>query len=251
MEPILLVCKSLHRDAFVNEVFTGQDDIFMLVEQGSFVFDNGSGPQEVSSLEAVNFKGNVTYRRHITEPADLYLFRYRADSDVFGSGKVQFQDRERVRSTLRLLHLCDSTVQPDDFACKRALFADLVTQYSLENAALRLQETDELICSAIAYINSHFHEKLNLTQLASQHYLSYIQFFRRFKRATGATPQDYVAGLRLKKAQLLLSETELSVKQIASTCGFGSEYYFSNFFRSHCAITPSQYRAMIKTTDHT
>ena len=251
MEPILLVCKPLHRDAFVNEEFTGQDDILMLVEQGSFVFDNGSGSQEVSELEAVNFKRGVAYRRHITQPAELYLFRYRSENDVFGSGKVHFRDRERVCSTLRLLHLCDGIVQADDFTYKRALFADLVTQYCLENAAELTQrsETDELICAAIAHINSHLHEKLNLAELAASHYLSYIQFFRRFKQATGATPQDYVAGLRLKKAQLLLTETELSVKQIARNCGFGNEYYFSNFFRNRCSITPSQYRTMIKTAD--
>ena len=251
MEPILLVCKPLQRDTFVNEVFTGQDDILMLVEQGGVVFDNGSGPQEVSALEAINFKRGVTYHRHITQPAELYLFRYRAERDVFGSGKVQFRNRERVRSTLQLLHLCDSTVQADDFSYKRSLFADLVTQYCLENAAERTQasDADELICTAIAYINSHLHEKLNLAELAAAHYLSYIQFFRRFKRATGAAPQDYVAGLRLKKAQLLLTETELSVKQIARNCGFGNEYYFSNFFHNRCSVTPSQYRTMIKTAD--
>lgn len=251
MEPILLVCKPLKRAAFVNEVFTGQDDILMLVEQGSFVFDNGSGPQQVSSLEAVNFKRNITYHRHIIQPADLYLFRYRSNSDVFGSGKVLFQDRERVRSTLRLLHLCDNTILADDFACKRTLFADLVTQFRLESAAQlsQVSGTDSSIRAAIGYINDNLHEKISLTDLAARQYLSYIQFSRRFKHATGTTPQDYVAGMRLKKAQLLLSETDLPIKQIARECGFGSEYYFSNFFRGRCALSPSQYRTMIKTAD--
>lgn len=251
MDPTLLVCKALHRDAFVNEVFTGQDDILMLVEHGSFVFDNGSGPQEVFPLQAVNFKQDITYHRHITQPADLYLFRYRSDSDVFGRGKVLFQDRERVRSTLRFLRLCDSTIHADDFAYKRTLFADLVNQYRLENAAHLAEDPgeDELIRTCITYINSHLHEKINLSDLARRHYLSYIHFYRRFKAATGTTPQDYVAGLRLKKAQSLLSETELPVKQIARFCGFGNEYYFSNFFCKHCRLSPTRYRSLIKTTD--
>lgn len=251
MEPILLVCKPLHRDAFVNEVFTGQDDILMLVEHGGVAFDNGSGPQEVFSLEAVNFKRNITYHRHITQPADLYLFRYRSDSDVFGNGKVLFRDRDRVRSTLRLLHLCDNTIQADDFACKSTLFADLVMQFRLENTARlsQVSDTDSAIRATIGYINDNLHEKLCLTDLAAQQYLSYVQFFRRFKRATGTTPQDYVAGMRMKKAQLLLSETDLPIKRIAQECGFGNEYYFSNFFRTRCTLSPSQYRTMIKTAD--
>jgi len=251
MEPILLVCKALHRDVFDNEIFTGQDDILAVVERGSFFFDCGNGPQQVGPYEAVNFRKGITYHRHILEAADLYLFRYRDDGELFGSGKVLFRDRQRIRSTLELLHLCDSTVQPDSFTFKRALFGDIVTQYRLENAALLAENTqaDPVVSAAIAYINNNLHEKINLAELAAQHYLSYVQFSRRFKRTTGSTLQNYVAGLRLKKAQLLLLETELSVKQIARDCGFGSEYYFCSFFRSHCQLPPTHYRAMIKSTD--
>lgn len=250
MEPILLVCKSLHLDAFAREVFTGQDDILAVVEQGSFVFDNGSGQQQVGPLEAVNFKKGITYHRHILQPAVLYLFRYRAEGNLFGSGRVLFRDLQRIRSTLELLHLCDSTVQLDAFACKRSLFADIVNQYRLENAAVpENAHTDPIVSAAIAYLNSHLHEKINLRELADRHYLSYVQFSRRFKLTTGTTLQNYVAGLRLKKAQLLLSETDLSVKQIARDCGFGNEYYFSNFFRKCCTLPPTQYRVMMKNAD--
>ncbi len=249
MEPILLVCKPLHREAFTLEVFTGQDDILAVVERGRIVFDNGSGQQQVGPYEAVNFKKNITYHRRVLQPADLYLFRYKTDSDLFGSGKVLFRNRERIRSTLKLLHLCDSAVQLDNFASKRSLFGDIVNQYRLENTTFSEEtaKADPIISAAIAYINSHLHQKINLAELAEQHYLSYIQFSRRFKNSTGATPQNYIAGLRLRKAQLLLSETTLSIKQIAKDCGFGSEYYFCSFFRTHCGLPPTHYRAMIKT----
>ena len=251
MGPTLLVCKPVFREKFVLEDYVGQDDILALVASGSFVYDNGSGPQQVGPLEAVNFKAGVTYHRHITQPAEIYMFRYRSDSDIFGSGTVRFRDQARIRSTLELLGISDTLVYPGDFAAKRALFDDLVNLYRLENAAQLADETqgDPLIRSAVAHINSRLHQKLSLAQLADEHYMSYIQFSRRFKRATGSTPQDYVAGLRLKKAQLLLSDTDLPVRQIARDCGFANEYYFSNFFRQHCDLSPTQYRAMVKTAD--
>lgn len=251
MEHNLLVCKWLNRSKFNNETYVGKDDIFALVERGSFEFTTGGVTHFVNPMEAVNFKRNVLYERHIIETTDMYLFRYHADEDIFGSGKIIFHDRERIRSTLRLLHMSDSAVPLDDFTCKQALFRDLVVQFKLENAAQMENEAfgDELIRSVITYINSNFHQKINLTQLASQYYLSYIQFSRRFKRATGVTPQEYLANLRLKKAQVLLSETELPINQIARLCGFGNEYYFSNFFRKHAKHAPSQYRTLIKTAD--
>lgn len=251
MEPILLVCKALHLTAFANEVFTGDDDILAVVERGSFVFDNGNGQRQVGPLEAVNFKKGITYHRRILAPADLYLFRYRANGDLFGSGTVLFRDRERLRSTLKMLHLCDSIVHLDTFVCNQTLFADIVNQYRIETAAQTEESahTDPVISSAIAYINNHLHQKINLADLAGKHYLSYIQFSRRFKHSTGTTPQNYIARLRLKKAQLLLSETNLSVKQIARDCGFSSEYYFCNFFRKQCGLPPTHYRTMIKTAE--
>ena len=251
MELNLLVCKQLEREHFLNETYVGEDDVFALVEQGLFVFDNGNGLEKVGPLEAVNFKRGVQYNRRVVEKTTMYLFRYQSDVPIFGSGKIVFQDRERIRSTLRLLGRSEGLLQPGDFACKRALFGDLVNQYLLENAP-QLQDNgfeDKAISDAVAFMNENLHKKLNLNQLADKCFLSYVQFSRRFKQATGTTPQNYLMGLRLKKAQNLLQETELPIKGVAQLCGFESEYYFSNFFRSQCAVTPTQFRNLVKTTE--
>jgi transcriptional regulator GlxA family with amidase domain len=181
----------------------------------------------------------------------MYFFRYRADGDVFGNGKVTFRDTGRVASTLSLLRLSDEAVRPDEFACKKALFSDLVNQYRLENAVVEHTVTDPVVRSAMAYLDAGLHFKLDLTQLAKRHYLSYVQFSRRFKAATGSAPQDYISALRLKRAQSLLADSELPIKQIAQNCGFANEYYFSNFFHKHCQMSPTQYRNMIRSTDDT
>lgn len=252
MEHNLLVCKLVVRDTFEHESYTGTDDILALVESGSFVFDDGSGLQSVEPLEAVNFKKGKLYNRHITQKATIYLFRYRSEGSIFEGGKVTFRDRERIRSTLELLHLSDHCAHLDDFDCKRALFADLVNQYRLENAGQPANggHPDQLIEEAVAEIKNNLHKKLNLAELAGTYYLSYVQFSRRFKAAIGTTPQEYIAGLRLNKAKTLLSDTDLPIKQVAISCGFGSEYYFSNFFHKYCRMPPTQYRIMIRTTEN-
>lgn len=252
MEHNLLVCKPVIREQFDQQSYVGSDDILAIVESGSFIFDDGSGTQTVGPLEAVNFKKDIHYSRHITERAALYLFRYRAESSIFPGGKIIFQDKARLRSTLELLHRSDLCAFPDDFACKRALFADIVNQYRIENATQPENTVfaDPLIQEAVAQIKGNLHTKLNIAELAQQNYLSYVQFSRRFKAATGTTPQIYIAGLRLNKAKTLLSDTDLPIHQVAQSCGFGNEYYFSNFFHKCCAISPSKYRKMIRTTEN-
>ena len=111
MDVTLLVSKMVCRKVFQTEDYIGEDDIFALVLSGSFQFNNGSGVQTVGPLEGVNFQRGIRYHRQITQEAQIYLFRYRAQEDIFGSGKVVFQDTERIRSTLQLLQLCDSLAQ--------------------------------------------------------------------------------------------------------------------------------------------
>ena len=252
MKYSLLVCKLAVREVFDHESYVGEDDIFALVESGSFVFDDGSGPKQVKALEGVNFKKGKHYHRKITEKATFYLFRYRSEGTVFDGGKITFRDQARIRSTLELLHRSDQCAHLNDFDCKCDLFADIVNQYRLENTdhlgnGLAL---DPLIQEAVAEIKGNLHRKLNLAELSSRYYLSYVQFSRRFKTVTGSTPQEYLAGLRLNKAKTLLSDTDLPIKQVAKNCGFSNEYYFSNFFSRYCRMSPTKYRMMIRSTEN-
>lgn len=245
----LMVYKTIRLNRFAREDFVGTDDILALVESGSFWFDDGSGKTTVLPLEAVCFQKGRHYHREITEPIQLYLFRYRSDTPIFPDSKVTFRDTGRIRSTLQLLRLSDQDTFWDDFGMKKSLFGDIVTQFLLENSQHTRQRTrqDAIVSAAVEYIQAHFFQKLNLAELAEQYFLSYVQFSRRFKSAVGMTPQDYVTNLRLKKAKVLLGETDLSVGQIATSCGFGNEYYFSNFFKKHNNLSPSEFRAMIKS----
>lgn len=245
----LLVCKAVNLTRFEREDYIGTDDILALVESGGFWFDDGNGKTVVSPLEAVCFRKGKSYHREITEPTSLYLFRYRSDTPIIESSKVTFRDTARIRSTLHLLHLSDQDAFWDDFSMKKSLFGDIITQYLLENAqhVQRRSQQDAIISASVEYIQGNFHKKLNLAALAEQNYLSYVQFSRRFKSTMGVTPQDYITNLRLKKAKVLLGETDLPVGQIAASYGFGSEYYFSNFFKKHNNLSPSEFRAMVKS----
>lgn len=245
----LMVYKTVERTRFTKEDVVETDDILMLAESGSFWFDDGGGRTVISPLEAVCFQKGRRYHREVIEPVCVHLFRYRSDAPIFESSKVTFRDRERIRSTLQLLHMSEQDTFGDDFSIKKSLFGDMITQYLLENAqrAQYRSQQDTIVSAVLDYIQGNFHKKLNLAALAEQNYLSYVQFSRRFKSTVGVSPQDYVTNLRLKKAKVLLSETDLSVGQIAANCGFRSEYYFSNFFKKHNNLSPSEFRLMVKS----
>ncbi len=249
MAQSLLVFKYVQREKFDYEVYSGRNDILALVVSGRFRVDDGRGWQVVNPLEAVCFKEGKKYCRQVLEPVVLYLFRYPCDS-VLPSGKLTFQDTGRIASTIRLLQAADAD-DVDSAELRQALFNDIINQYRLENPRQLppLAQRDPVISAAVAKIQGSLHRKLRLPELAESFFLSGVQFSRRFKAAMGMTVQAYISEMRLKKAKSLLADSDMTVKEIARSCGFANEYYFSNFFREHQSLSPTEFRALAKSTE--
>jgi AraC-like DNA-binding protein len=65
----------------------------------------------------------------------------------------------------------------------------------------------------------------------------------RFHRATGRLLSQFLKEKRLEKAARLLKSGKLKVSQISHLCGFESENYFRQQFRSRYGMSPRQFRA--------
>jgi len=83
---------------------------------------------------------------------------------------------------------------------------------------------------------------LTLKLLAAESGYSRNHFCRMFRAATGKSPHHYLLDLRLKKAESLLVNRELSLIDIAFACGFSSHAHFSSAFRSRFGLSPTAYR---------
>ena len=64
---------------------------------------------------------------------------------------------------------------------------------------------------------------------------------RLFQQATGRTPVDYLAELRVGEAKRLLKVGGLGVKQVAERVGIPDPYYFSRVFQKVTGRRPSTY----------
>ena len=63
-----------------------------------------------------------------------------------------------------------------------------------------------------------------------------------FKEEKGVTFITFITDTRLDKAQKLLKETELSIKEITAQIGYNDQNYFSRIFKNKFGITPSEAR---------
>jgi AraC-like DNA-binding protein len=98
------------------------------------------------------------------------------------------------------------------------------------------------------YIELHFKESLTLDQLAAEAHMNKYYLSHAFKREYGVSPIHYLLSLRIEESKYLLSETDLTMSQIAQVLGFSSPSYFSQVFHRTQGISPKAYRQNQRNT---
>ena len=66
-------------------------------------------------------------------------------------------------------------------------------------------------------------------------------FCRYFRSMTERTPIDYLNYYRIECACEMLSTKDISIKEVALSCGFNDESYFIKTFHKYKGITPKQF----------
>lgn len=92
----------------------------------------------------------------------------------------------------------------------------------------------------LKYMEENFCDPtLDIETVCSYGYISPSSLWRAFKTHFGMSPVQYLIKLRMNKALDMLTDGELSVKEIALRCGFEDEKYFSRAFKERYGYPPS------------
>ena len=83
----------------------------------------------------------------------------------------------------------------------------------------------------------------SVTQMAARASLSRAQFTRRFVAQHGMSPAQYLIQARIDRAHQLLTETGMSVTQIAAALGYTDVPYFSRQYKQRTGRSPRDARA--------
>lgn len=97
------------------------------------------------------------------------------------------------------------------------------------------------------YIDTHYMDELTLEDVASTIGFSKYHFTRLFKQYTNTTFYDYLSFKRIKVAESLLMQPDLSITEIALQSGFSSISTFNRCFKQQKNCTPSEYRSLYST----
>ncbi|OUR95682.1 hypothetical protein A9Q84_14365 [Halobacteriovorax marinus] len=102
------------------------------------------------------------------------------------------------------------------------------------------------INKAFEFFRNHLSEKVSLEELARNCGASQYHFIRIFNAYTGETPFNYLRRERVVQAMILLTETEMSVTDIALSVGFDASTSLNKAFKKISNYNPSEFRNLEK-----
>ncbi len=99
------------------------------------------------------------------------------------------------------------------------------------------------IADTMRYIRENPGQMPTVEELADRVSYAVDHFTRLFTRAAGVGPKEFCVRVRIERAQQLLRNSDMSMKQIAMALGYGDVFFFSRQFKARTGLSPTRYRA--------
>lgn len=96
------------------------------------------------------------------------------------------------------------------------------------------------------YIDEHLCDKITIDDICNHFRIPRHLLYVIFESESGDSIQEYIIKKRIRNAQQLLSNTDMSVSKISVKVGYPEYNYFFRIFKERVGLTPLQYRKQSK-----
>ena len=101
---------------------------------------------------------------------------------------------------------------------------------------------DADVAAAVSFIRENACSGINVSHVLRAVPLSRRVLEKRFVQILGRTPHDEITRLKINRVKQLLTETNLSLSEIAKLAGYRHDEYLSVAFKKAVGVQPSKYR---------
>jgi len=119
-------------------------------------------------------------------------------------------------------------------------------QAAYANIRSKKYHQDPEILAVQEWLEAHYSEPIQITQISALVNLSPRTLNRRFKLATEQNPLEYLQGIRIEAAKKLLEKSSDSPQRIVNKVGYDDLSSFTRLFNKHTGLSPSQYAKKFK-----
>lgn len=137
------------------------------------------------------------------------------------------------------------------FDRQTAIFCSKIFQIDIERTSqspfhifqTQKNHGDDVISKAQTYIEENLSDKISFEQLASKLAISRRNFDRRFIKATGNTPVEYLQRVKVEVAKKTLEKGRKSIFEVMNEVGYSDDKAFREVFKKITGLSPLDYRA--------
>ncbi|MGM9684027.1 MAG: helix-turn-helix domain-containing protein [Eubacteriales bacterium] len=155
--------------------------------------------------------------------------------------KVTLPDYPDLKRKFEKMHEAYSGKKPQQLAAL-SVFYDIISMVYPNLSYTKTPLMDKRIEASVMYIEKHFTEPFSIEQLAKLSHMSIPHFHECFKSQVGCSAISYKHKMCIRKAQILLTESDLSIEEISGLVGFNSSIFFRETFKKMTGKSPSEYR---------
>lgn len=149
---------------------------------------------------------------------------------------AQYDERLAVRPESERIHEFGLLVVQLFHTLHRLGFGETAAKPADNPRVMRHAET------IMNWIEDHYHENFELSQLADALHLTKSYVSRVFRLETGSSLTEYVTARRMRQACWLLSVDDMTVEQVGLAVGLPNFSYFCHLFKKCVGVSPSHYR---------
>ena len=207
---------------------------------GSGVFEIGDKKILAEAGDILFLPANTAYR--VDYSGGESIFVHLIQCNYFETENFRLENKTQIEAKFQSLWEAWRTQHSVNRA-KSAVYDILDQIANAQQGAV----CDSALTDCVRYMEEHFSDPtLTVSEVCAIGFFSASTLQRTFIRHFGLSPKQYLCKLRMNRALELLSENELSIKEIAFACGFTDEKYFSRAFKEKYGCPPSQLQNNIR-----
>lgn len=227
-------------------------ELFYVVSgKGKFWLENKSYPISPNDLIIVPPNTEHTELSYNANPLEYIVLGIEGitflDSETASSRDIyNYPERTELSNLLNLILKEVQNKQPGyHLVCQNlldVLLIQIIRRQKLVPAPISFTKMTKECGQIKQYLDSNYADNINLDSLAAMAHMNKYYLVHAFTKYTGLSPISYLNAKRLESSRNLLTSTDFSIAQIASSVGFSSQSYFSQAFRKEMNMTPNEYR---------
>lgn len=223
--------------------------------EGSFLVEGKEYPLSKHDFVVVNPNTEHTEKSSKEHPLEYIIlgvenfsfsFHENTNHLLFNCSSYH-QDLISFMNTM-LLEKEDSTGYSDQI-CQNLLEIIIIKLLRITNLNFDTAPSEKINSACLKlkkFIDTNYASKISIDDLANLCHLNKYYLIHSFNKYFGCSPINYLCLKRIEISKELLTNSDLSISEIAKSSGFSSQSYFAQSFLKLTGLSPREYRNSLK-----